>query len=148
MRFRDILVLLQTIAIFSLVGFLYLEHKDGKHAPSEVPAQVATPPAQPVGEDHPYLTRQVKNTIRKKISSLQECYTKFLEGNPSTTDGKLIMDWQIALSGQAQNAQVVGSDFQNEELHTCMSEKINSWEFPTPPQDSFYVEHTFNFKKE
>ena len=97
-----------------------------------------------------YLKGAVKNTIVKHSQSIQGCYLTLIESTPELPDsGKVMADWQIDSEGKVFEAGVVRDEFSNKEFQSCLKTNIGGIVFPAPPSGrSFYVEHTFVFKKE
>jgi len=97
-----------------------------------------------------YLKGAVKNTIVKHSQSIQGCYLTLIESTPELPDsGKVMADWQIDSEGKVFEAGVVRDEFSNKEFQTCLKTNIGGIVFPAPPSGrSFYVEHTFVFRKE
>ena len=97
-----------------------------------------------------FLKGAVKNTIVKNSQSIQSCFLKLIESTPDIPkSGRVLVDWQIDSKGKVFEAGVVSDEFSNKEFQSCLREKIGEIIFPAPPTGrSFYVEHTFVFKKE
>jgi len=97
-----------------------------------------------------YLKGAVKNTIVKHSQSIQGCYLTLIESTPELPDsGKVMADWQIDSEGKVFEAGVVRDEFSNKEFQSCLKTNIGGIVFPAPPSGrSFYVEHTFVFRKE
>ena len=97
-----------------------------------------------------FLKGAVKNTIVKNSQSIQSCFLKLIESTPELPgSGKVLVDWQIDPRGKVFEVGVVRDEFSNKEFQSCLREKIGEIIFPAPPTGrSFYVEHTFVFKKE
>ena len=97
-----------------------------------------------------YLKGAVKNTIVKHAKSIQSCFLKLIESNPDIPEsGRVLVDWQIDSGGKVFEAGVVRDEFSNKEFQSCLKTNIGGIVFPAPPSGrSFYVEHTFLFRKE
>ena len=101
-------------------------------------------------EKESYLKGPVKNTIVKHAGSIQECFLSMIERSPDIKEsGKVLLDWQIDLSGRVFGAGVVRDDFLSKDFQSCLQTNISRIAFPiTPSRNSAYVEHTFLFRKE
>jgi len=101
-------------------------------------------------EKESYLKGPVKNTIVKHAGSIQECFLSMIERSPDIKEsGKVLLDWQIDLSGRVFGAGVVRDDFLSKDFQSCLQTNISRIAFPIPPsRNSVYVEHTFLFRKE
>lgn len=100
------------------------------------------------GESDPYVKNEVNNTIAKNTSKIQACYNKFLEGKPTVTDGKVVVDWQVEPDGDPYRPEVVQTDFADSSFGKCLVDEIQSWTFPEPPSGrKTYVFYKFFFKK-
>jgi hypothetical protein len=97
-----------------------------------------------------YLKGAVKNTIVKHAKSIQSCFLSLIESTPELPErGKVLVDWQIDSEGKVFEAGVVRDEFSNMAFQTCLKTNIGGIVFPaTPSGRSFYVEHTFLFRKE
>lgn len=126
------------VAIFSY--FIYSKNKQ------EIPPlQIET---DRKGLSH-YHKREVNNTIKKHMSSIQSCYNSLLEKNPKVSEGKIQFDWQIEPDGDVVKAEKIESDFDSIDLELCIKKEISSWTFPPPPDQNrnTYAEFTFHFIK-
>ncbi len=97
----------------------------------------------------PYERNEVKNTILKNVSGVQECYKQHLVRTPSVSDGAVKLDWQITPKGDVVRPEVVRDEMQDPVITQCLISQVEKWKFPPPPTNvPFYVSHTFRFKKE
>ena len=93
-----------------------------------------------------YLQNQVKNTLIKRQSRFRDCYNTFLEKNPQTKSGQIVLDWQVQPGGEVVHPEVVRSDFLEPSLGECLVAEVRAKPFPPPPSGTTrYVEHTFRF---
>lgn len=99
-------------------------------------------------QEDPYRARAVKNTLIKNAESFSACYKTYLTKDPKVALGKTKLDWQISDNGRVKKAGVVSSAFADKDFHTCLTQVVSALEFPVPPVDRYYVEHTFTFEKE
>lgn len=96
----------------------------------------------------PYKEGPIKNTIRKNMREIQICYNKFIEKNPSKSDGKVHVDWIIKPNGSVKKVGIIENELGDESLASCMTEKIGGWEFPSPPfENEYYTDFKYVFKK-
>ena len=62
---------------------------------------------------------------------------------------KVLLDWKIGPSGTVFEAGVIRDEFSNKEFQKCLGANISRIVFPLhPSRNTFYVEHTFLFRKE
>lgn len=95
----------------------------------------------------PYESNQVRNTIAKNNHKIKDCYDKFVETAPKVTDGKVVVDWQIASNGDVIKAEIVSSEIGSDALHSCVTTSIKGWSFPpTLVEANIYTSFTFVFK--
>lgn len=122
----------------SLDGKLDMILSQGSRAPSVPSAR---------GERDVYLQKAVRNTIRKRAGEIKKLYAQYLESEPDVTDGKVEMDWRIRPDGKVKSAEIIFSEFKDEEFTSGVLKAVSGWNFPPPPfGSSKYVVHTFNLK--
>lgn len=115
--------------------------------PSLIPVNVGSDKQKPEYKT-PYEQNQVRNTIVKNNSIIQECYLKHLEKENAVSSGRLQVDWQISPSGDTLSPQVVNSTLEDKELDECIVGKVSTFKFPPPPSDKpVYTTFTYVFRK-
>jgi len=116
--------------------------------PSLVPVNVGGDKQKPEFKS-PYEQNQVRNTIVKNNSQIQECYLKHLEKKDAVSSGRVQVDWQIDPAGDTLSPQVVVSTLDDKDLDACILGKVKSFKFPPPPSDKpVYTTFTYVFRKE
>lgn len=143
---QNIVVVGLLVIIAVLLGLNLLR---GESGPTPTPAEV-TKPIDPAlkPEDDPYVGNQVKNTIRKRADQIQACYNEFIERKPEIFEGQITLDWRINPDGKVLSPEVVGAEFGDDALKTCLVKKVQEFEFPKPPGGvEKYIAHKFIFKK-
>ena len=116
--------------------------------PSLVPVNIGGDKQKPEFKS-PYEQNQVRNTIVKNNSQIQECYLKHLEKKNAISSGRVQVDWQIDPSGDTLSPQVVVSSLEDKDLDDCILGKVKSFKFPPPPSDKqIYTTFTYVFRKE
>ena len=142
--------LLVGLALLVVVLALYAfknPSSPGVH-PSLVPVNVSSDKQRPEYKS-PYEQNQVRNTILKNNSLIQECYLKHLEQKNATSAGKIQVDWQIAPDGTVLSPQVVASTLNDKSMDTCVLEKLKTFLFPPPPSDKpVYTTFSYLFRKQ
>lgn len=98
--------------------------------------------------EDPYNAKAVKNTIIKNAPAISACYKSYLAGKPAVSQGKVKADWEITDSGRVKNPSIIATAFNDSNFDTCLVKSISMIEFPPPPVDRFYVEHTFTFQED
>jgi len=145
--------LLISVILLSAMIYLAYELKETRRENRELVHQVLRAQQQVGGSEEgqeSYLKGAVKNTIVKHAQSIQGCFLKLIESTPDIPEsGKVLVDWQIDSGGKVFDAGVIRDEFSNKKFQTCLKTNIGGIVFPAPPSGrSFYVEHTFLFRKE
>lgn len=141
------LVGLAAVVVVLLVSNLFKSPKSTEVHPSLVPVNVGSDKQKPEYKT-PYEQNQVRNTIVKNNSIIQECYLKHLEKENAVTSGRVQVDWQIAPSGDTLSPQVVTSTLDDKDMDECIVEKVRTFKFPPPPTDKpVYTTFTYVFRK-
>ena len=99
----------------------------------------------PAGVDK-YMTTVSKNLVSVR-ENLSECYIAFLDKDPKVTDGKVVMSWNIATSGETSNAAIINSELADSTFTSCLTGKINQVVFNPPPSSAKSIKEEFNFIK-
>lgn len=84
----------------------------------------------------------------KNVQPISISHRTSLAKIPVVTAGKVKSDWQITDSGRVKIAGIVSSEFNDADFDNCLIKTISAIEFPPPPVDGYYIEHTFTFQKE
>ncbi|HEU4383789.1 MAG TPA: adventurous gliding motility protein GltG [Anaeromyxobacteraceae bacterium] len=100
----------------------------GKKSDRDVSIQAGT--AAVVGSIDKELIRKV---IQEHASQIRYCYEQELQRDPKL-EGKVSIRWIINAEGRVQGTQVDtgATTLQNGQIHSCMMDRIASWEFPKP----------------
>ncbi|HMV45141.1 MAG TPA: AgmX/PglI C-terminal domain-containing protein [Leptospiraceae bacterium] len=138
---NKIFIVASVLIVFVFGYFLFERSKKETIAPLQIETDKK-------GLSH-YHKREVNNTIKKHMGSIQSCYNQMLEKNPKVTEGKIQFDWQIKPDGDVVKAEKIQSDFDSTDLEDCIKKEISSWSFPPPPEQNrnTYSEFTFHFVK-
>jgi len=88
----------------------------------------------------------VQKVLKEQLSSIELCYQKALEKNPSIQGG-MILQLIIDLKGRVTKASLVSSKLNDKNLEQCIIQKVKGLNFP-PPEGTDRVTATvsFNFK--
>jgi|JI10StandDraft_1071094.scaffolds.fasta_scaffold11911_5 hypothetical protein len=142
MNQKKLTLIFGTFILISIVYFLTKNKNDQSISPLQIDTDKK-------GLSH-YHKREVNNTIRKHMSSIQNCYNQFLEKNPKVSEGKIQFDWQIEPDGDVVKVEKIFSEFDSIEIEKCIQKEISSWSFPPPPEQNrnTYSEFTFHFRKQ
>jgi FHA domain-containing protein len=75
----------------------------------------------------------IRRVIQEHAAQIRYCYEQQLALNPKL-QGKVSIQWVINADGSASAARVDTSSttLQNEVVHRCMMDRIQSWQFPKP----------------
>jgi TonB family protein len=142
-----LLVGLGALVLVLLVLNLFRPNKSSEIHPSLIPVNVGSDKQKPEYKT-PYEQNQVRNTIVKNNSIVQECYIKHLEKENAVTSGRVQVDWQISPSGDTLSPQVVTSTLDDKDMDDCIVEKVKTFRFPPPPSDKpVYTTFTYVFRK-
>jgi hypothetical protein len=124
---------------------------------SVVGREVSEPNRYPLFTDErgrvidPYLTREVKNTIRAHAGEIQACFNAFVaqvSGDVAVrTAGTIHLDWRITAKGHVTHARTIYAELTDPALQRCIVAALQSWHFPPPGHDR-YAEHTFRFQQQ
>ena len=123
------------VLVLGIVGGLF----GGKYFQrSEVPASAQV--LQEYKDD-------VAKVIRTNAKDLQTCYNDHLSGNPKIREGKISFIFQVEEDGKVSSTDIIGNEFESEEIKKCVSTKISSYRFPPPPIGvNRYISHTLRFE--
>ena len=81
----------------------------------------------------------MREYVIKRRSSLQQCYKRALEKDP-TTKGEATLQFSIAKSGKIIAAVTRQDTVDNEELKACMLDEVKRWDFKNAkPQSDLVV---------
>jgi hypothetical protein len=148
-----LLIALSSLVLLAALIYLAYELKETRRQNQEIVQQLLKVQLQGGGSDESkesYLKGAVKNSILKHSQSIQSCFLTLIESNPEIPEsGRVLVDWQIDSEGKVFEAGVVRDEFSNMAFQSCLKTNIGGIVFPaTPSGRSFYVEHTFLFRKE
>lgn len=132
-----------------LVAFFYYQNQKLEMMMKTLMSKQNSPQTEKGSKNiDPYRDGPVKNMIRKNMREIQICYNQFIEKNPSKSDGKVHVDWIIKPNGSVKKVSIIENELNDESLTSCISDKILSWEFPSPPfENEYYAEFKYVFKK-
>ncbi|MGA1791237.1 MAG: AgmX/PglI C-terminal domain-containing protein, partial [bacterium] len=86
----------------------------------------------------------VKRVIDQHLDEITYCYEAALISDPSIM-GKIVFEWKILLEGTVGEVRINFSSIQSTEIHSCIKEKIKSWQFPEPHGREVIVSYPFIF---
>ncbi len=87
--------------------------------------------SQGVGVDGGLDRHVIQATIAKYLSQVRACYEDRLRVKPGL-EGTLNMDFQIGPAGRLNFSKVKSSSVGDEQVGSCVAQKMMSWEFPKP----------------
>ena len=87
--------------------------------------------SQGVGVDGGLDRHVIQATIAKYLSQVRACYEDRLRVKPGL-EGTLNMDFQIGPSGRLNFSKVKSSSVGDEQVGSCVAQKMMGWEFPKP----------------
>lgn len=86
----------------------------------------------------------VKKVIDQHLDEITYCYETALISDPSIM-GKIVFEWKILIAGKVGEVKINFSSIQSTEIHSCIKEKIKSWQFPKPHGREVIVSYPFIF---
>ena len=141
-------ILLTILAIFAAISIWKIEKLEDKLDTVLSGASYPVTEKGSKGKGY-YLDVAVRNTVRKHFFNIQKAYNTYLEKSPAITDGRIEIDWLIDGNGVVVTPEVIYSDFTDKTFLADVLKAISSWNFPPPPNGrKYYVEHTFNIRRE
>lgn len=79
-----------------------------------------------------------KEAIRRVIiankNSIRSCYERVLQRKPDMY-GKLVLEWDIEEKGRVSRASVVSNSLGDDDVASCIINRLKTWRFPEPPPD-------------
>jgi len=75
----------------------------------------------------------IRRVIQEHASQIRYCYEQELQRDPKL-EGKVVIRWIINADGHVTSPQVDGggTTLASDQVHRCMMDRIQSWEFPKP----------------
>ncbi len=75
----------------------------------------------------------IRRVIQEHASQIRYCYEQELQRDPKL-EGKVVIRWIINADGHVSSPQVDGggTTLASDQVHRCMMDRIQSWEFPKP----------------
>ncbi|MEZ4322570.1 MAG: AgmX/PglI C-terminal domain-containing protein [Myxococcota bacterium] len=116
-----------SLASFVLLGVLGCADET---APPDapVPEPPAAVPAVDVAEAPRTDADLVQEAVRSYQGSLRACYNALLRRDPDA-GGRIEVSWEL-LDGRAQNLAILSDGIGDPTMATCLTTKIEAWEFP------------------
>ena len=74
----------------------------------------------------------IKRVVNRHLNQLRTCYNRVLDKDPSA-EGKVVLNWTILAGGNVGSAKSVSSEINNRAMLRCMTSRLRSWKFPSPP---------------
>lgn len=78
--------------------------------------------------DDNQIVQMLRDTLTDEIPRLNTCYTRALRQYPDLR-GSWTLDLVVQADGTARDIVVTGQEMQNEELESCVTEKVTNWHF-------------------
>lgn len=75
----------------------------------------------------------IRRVIRDNRGLIRACYNEALNRNESLS-GKLVLHWDIEEDGRVSKAGVVTNGLGDEEMASCVLNRLRLWNFPPPPR--------------
>ncbi len=86
----------------------------------------------------------VKRIIDQHLDDITYCYESALMSNPSIM-GRAVFEWKILMSGSVGEIRIVSSSINSSNIHECIKDSIQSWQFPKPVGAEVVVNYPFVF---
>ncbi|TVZ41963.1 hypothetical protein P886_1314 [Alteromonadaceae bacterium 2753L.S.0a.02] len=87
---------------------------------------------------------QVKRVIDAHMDEVVYCYEKTLLNTPDLA-GKAVFEWKVLMSGRVGEVNIKSSNLRSNQIHSCISNAIKSWQFPQPSGTAVFVSFPFIF---
>ncbi len=87
----------------------------------------------------------IEKTVQKNKFELQICYELALRRNEKT-EGEMEWKWRIDSRGKISELSITKSNILDQEMRSCIQEKIASWKFPRPRKGSVEISYPFQFR--
>ena len=143
---RNIVLALLSLAVVGLTIALVNKSNPTKEIAVSPDLTPVTDGKSGAKQKTPYEMNQVRNTITKNTSKVKACYGQFLNTKPTSTDGKVLVDWQIQPDGRVRRAEIVSTELAQPVLERCLTDSIKTWVFPEPPSShDVYTSFLFIF---
>ncbi len=88
--------------------------------------------------------KDVELVILGKREELRSCYDAALRANPKLA-GKITWQWRVLENGTASSIAAIENSVNDQNLASCMKNRILSWKFPRPRNGSVVVSYPFKF---
>lgn len=126
------------LAALLLVGCPASEQRDVQYGSNEADPQA---PRGLTGEQ----LEEIKRVERIGNSAIVDCYTDEMERlNTKKIQGTVTVKVLIGSNGKAQEVQIARSTLNAPQVHQCLQQVIQSWDFPTLNAPTWYGT-TFSF---
>lgn len=80
----------------------------------------------------------IRRVVQANIKAIQFCYETALQRDKDLY-GKLVLEWDIAERGRVTRAVVKSSTLSNNQVATCIINRLKTWTFPEPPPNQIAV---------
>lgn len=127
------------------------------HAPIDTGAKVAVQVVKrvdvavdelaPVGGDGASIdARAVRDTLRRRSESFQDCYEGAMKGAAKPKSGKLLMEFTIDETGKVTSSTVLRDGVGSAELGSCVKQTLKRIRFEAPKDGEVTIENSFVFQ--
>ncbi len=82
----------------------------------------------------------ISAVLKKNSYAVQDCVTRYGGSNPT---GRMLVSWEIDLSGRAINATASESTVANPPLEACIVSSVRRLKFPEPSGGTVKASHPF-----
>jgi len=86
----------------------------------------------------------VRRVVRAHLPETRQCYEGVLASDADAS-GVMAIDFTIGTDGEVTEAIVLGGDFPDPAMQTCMREAVLRWKFPRPEGGPVVVSYPFLF---
>ncbi len=76
----------------------------------------------------------IRRVIIANKRAIRSCYERVLQRKPDLY-GKLVLEWDIEERGRVTRTAVKSNSLGDDEVATCIVNRLRTWRFPEPPQD-------------
>ena len=86
----------------------------------------------------------VAKVINAHLHEVSSCYERALLRTPGLT-GKIVLEWQITVSGSVGYAKTKSSSMQSPAVESCIIQSLKSWKFPPAKGAGVVITYPFMF---
>lgn len=146
--FRKILGLVFLACAFISFGMNFYFVQKRASAASAPPPTVVQPPkaSTKISASEQFRKGVLKEAMLQKSSEIESCYNSYLNAEPKTREGSVVISWTMTTKGEVIEPQVVQTELDDSKLHSCLIDMVAHMEMKAPSQETV-VSQRFVFKQ-